>query len=241
MSLFAFVSTEAQVEIAVNEDEGCAPHPVIISVLNPDPGTITSYFWEVTYPDNTVETSTSSQFIDIFSVGGAYDVTQTINGTESVTVTDMVVVNPPPQAAFSVNDTIGCAPFCATFTDESVATDGAIIEWSWDLGSGNTSTEQSPTACYDNPGVFTPVFSIEDENGCFSSISVPQMITVVDEYPVASFEPSSFSDCNLPLTIEFVNTSTDDDLISTWDFDNGLTQITTAPTKSSVRSLPETT
>ncbi len=227
--LLAFTGLQAQVEIAVSEDVGCAPHPIIISVTNPGPGTIASYFWEVTYPDNTVETSTSSQYIDILSMGGAYDVTLTINGTETVTVTGMVVVNAPPVAAFSVNDTIGCAPFCATFTDESVASGGDIVEWTWDLGSGNISTVQNPTACYDNPGVFTPVFSIEDENGCFSSISVPQMITVVDDYPVASFEPSSLSDCNLPSTIDFANNSSGDDLISSWDFDDGLTQTTTAP------------
>jgi gliding motility-associated-like protein len=225
-----WLSGLAQVSFSVNEAEGCAPHPVIINVVTPDPNAITSYFWEITYPDNTVETSTAAQYIDIFSQPGTYDVSLTVNGNQSGTVEGFVTVYQPPQAQFSVSDDIGCVPHCASFTDESIVTGGEIVEWSWDLGGGNVSTEQNPSICYQNPGVFTPVLSIEDEFGCFSSISIPEMVTVVDEYPVTSFTPSSFSDCSPPATFDFVNNSSGDDITSTWDFDDGFTQTTVTPT-----------
>ena len=220
----------SQVTLSVSESEGCSPLPVIISVTDPDPNTITSFQWTITYPDNSVSTSNSSEYIDIFSAPGGYSVSLTINGNETVTEEDFIIVHTPPVAGLTVDDPEGCAPHCVQFSDATQALDGEIIEWSWDFGNGTTSTEQNPSYCYQNAGNYSPVFSVEDEFGCFSSISVPQLVFVSDEYPEAAFTPSSFSDCNAPVGIDFTNNSIGNDLSCAWDFDDGFTQSTVSVT-----------
>ncbi|WP_306641304.1 PKD domain-containing protein [Sanyastnella coralliicola] len=226
LAVVACLEVSAQVSFSVNEAEGCSPLPVIISVDTPDPNTVSTFNWVITYPDNSTVTSSSSQYIDILSEPGTYDVTLTIDGVETTTIQDFITVHAPPVADLAVDDTAGCAPHCVQYTDATLVTDGAIVEWSWDFGNGITSNEQNPAYCYDAAGTFSPVLSVEDEFGCFSSISVDGMISVSDDYPVAEFTPSTFSDCNPPVSIDFTNTSSGNGLNCEWDFDDGFTQTT---------------
>lgn len=224
--LFANVSAISQVVFQANNTSGCTPMGVVISVTSPSAGAITSYSWQITTPSGTILSATSPQYIAIFSQPGNYDVSLTINGNQTTTVNDYIAVHALPTANFSVNDQSGCFPFCVDFSDISIATDGDIVEWSWDFGDGGSSTEQSPEYCYDEVGNFTPVFSIEDEYGCFADITMPGLIQVVNNFPNASFSASSQLTCNPPVNISFTNNSTGTSaLTSTWDYGDGNTDI----------------
>lgn len=48
------------------------------------------------------------------------------------------------------------------FTDESY---GNITSWKWDFGDGNTSTEQHPVHCYDQPGKYVVLLWVEGPEG----------------------------------------------------------------------------
>ncbi|MGB0422845.1 MAG: hypothetical protein ACPGED_00920, partial [Flavobacteriales bacterium] len=74
----------AQLSISANLNQGCAPVGIILSVDTPDPASIAEFDWEVTLPDNSIETSSSAEFIDIFTQAGSYSVTLTINGNETI-------------------------------------------------------------------------------------------------------------------------------------------------------------
>ena len=152
--------------------------PVILTLDTPDPATVTTFEWGITYPDASVVTSGSSQYIDIFSMPGTYDVTLTIDGGETQTIEDFITVHAPPVANLSADVTAGCYPLCVNFSDETTTDGGEIIEWSWDFGNGIIDSNQNPSYCYQNAGTYTPILSIEDEFGCFSAVSIPEELFV---------------------------------------------------------------
>lgn len=208
-----------------NHTEGCTPLGVVISVTSPAAGSISSYLWTITAPNGTVQTATGSNYIAILSAPGGYDVSLTINGNQNNTINDYITVYSNPTANFTNTDPEGCFPLCVDFTDVSVQGSGNIVEWNWDFGDGGTSQAQNPTYCYTQVGTFSPVFSVEDEHGCFADISMPGLITVVDNFPTAQFTLSSQLDCNPPVNISMTNTSTGtSSLTSEWSFGDGQTQ-----------------
>jgi PKD repeat protein len=205
-----------------NNTNGCTPLGVVLTVTSPAASSITSYFWQITTPTGSILTSSSAQYIGIFSIPGNYDVSLTINGSQTQTVLDYISVHELPAANFTVNDPEGCFPLCVDFTDISISSDGNIVEWSWDFGDGGSSILQNPSYCYNQVGTFTPVFSVENEHGCFADFAVPGMIEVVNNFPTASFQLSSQLDCNLPVDISITNSSTGTSaLASVWDFGDG--------------------
>ncbi len=197
---------------------------VIITVTSPGAGSISSYAWSITYPDNTTVNASSSQYIAIFSQPGTYDVSLTINGSETTTIQNYITVYPVPQASFTVNDQEGCWPFCVEFTDVTLLGGGDIVEWAWDFGNGATSTAQSPVYCYNQEGTYSPVFSVEDEHGCFSDVTMPGLINVESTFPNSVFTISNELDCMPPVLEELTNNSNGiSALTSTWDFGDGNT------------------
>lgn len=226
LCIVAALSGSAQVAFQANNTDGCTPMGVVITVTSPASG-ISSYLWEVTTPGGNVLTATSPQYIAIFSQPGDYDVTLTINGNQSVTINNYISVHALPVANFTVSDESGCFPHCVDFSDISIVGEGDIVEWSWDFGDGTSSTEQNPQYCYNAVGTYTPVFSIEDEYGCFADITMPGLISVSSNFPNAAFSSSSQLTCNPPVDISFSNSSTGNTpLNSAWDFGDGSQQST---------------
>ncbi|MFM9983862.1 MAG: PKD domain-containing protein, partial [Flavobacteriales bacterium] len=220
----AVVSSQAQT-FSANSTSGCTPMGVVISVTSPAPGMISSYLWTITAPDGSVQTAITSTYVAILAQPGGYDVSLTINGNQNTTINNYITVYEAPTANFSTNDQEGCFPLCVDFSDLSISGGGTIVEWSWDFGDGGISTEQNPTYCYDQVGDFTPIFSVEDEHGCFADLSMPGLIHVVADFPNAQFSSSTQLDCNPPVDVTFTNTSTGvSNLTSSWDFGDGGTQ-----------------
>jgi gliding motility-associated-like protein len=220
-----------QVVISANNTAGCAPLPVVIQVVTPDASSISTYGWTVTTPLGATLTSAGSQFIGVFTVPGSYTVSLTLNGNpaQSVTQTAFITVYQPPVAAISVDDPLGCVPHCVSYSDASTAGTGQLVAWSWDFGNGALSNQQNPDYCYQNAGNYTPFLSVTDEFGCFSSVSMPQLVSVTNNQPQASFTPDTFTDCNPPSTVNFANNSLGNGIVSSWDFGNGFSQSTVSP------------
>jgi gliding motility-associated-like protein len=107
-------------------------------------------------------------------------------GTPPDTATVTVTVNQPPAPTITANTTIGCAPLCVNFTEQS---SGACVTSSWDFGDGNTSTTGAPSNCYQNSGIYTVIYTCTDANGCVGSVTVNNMITV-NSSPTAAFTSS---------------------------------------------------
>jgi len=53
----------------------------------------------------------------------------------------------------------------AAFTDTSIDLDGTIAAWSWSFGDGQTSTAQSPSHVFAEPGEYTVTLTVTDDDG----------------------------------------------------------------------------
>ena len=67
----------------------------------------------------------------------------------------------PPVADFTANPTSGIAPLEVTFTDNSEN----AVEYHWEFGDGETSTEINPTHTYELPDVYTATLTVSNEAG----------------------------------------------------------------------------
>jgi len=85
------------------------------------------------------------------------------------------------SADFSASSTSGDAPLSVEFTDNSISWDGEIINWSWNLGDGNTSTDQNPTHIFNEPGEYTITLIVTDNNG--------NIVTETKENYINVFQP----------------------------------------------------
>ncbi|MFP5040781.1 PKD domain-containing protein [Parasediminibacterium sp. JCM 36343] len=141
---------------------------------------ITKWFW--TFGDGTTDTlqnpakaySAANQFpIALYSINNA--------GCYSDTVTKPIVINPLPQAAF----TIAAAPYCETkpiaFTDDnSLPNVGNITRWQWDMGNSrqiDTTNGNTFTNAYTTTGSYTVQLMVENSKGC-KSTKMQKTITI---------------------------------------------------------------
>jgi len=208
--LFAFALVVSTIRLSAqaitlqcDHPTGCAPHGVIVTATMADGSTVGSTSWTIQGPDGIALQSTSNPYVAIFNVPGTYDITITAAAGVGQFFNDFITVFAKPTAAITVSDPAGCLPFCPQFQDASTTGSGAIVEWVWDFGDGVSSGSQNPQHCYDQQGTFTPVLSVEDVNGCFSSVTMPQLIQASSQLPVADFNIGSQSSCTLPTAITF--------------------------------------
>ncbi|MCJ7570297.1 MAG: PKD domain-containing protein, partial [Candidatus Thermoplasmatota archaeon] len=73
--------------------------------------------------------------------------------------------NLPPIADFTYIPTNPTTNDLIQFTDNSVDSDGNIVNWYWDFGDGNTSNMQNPSYSYQNKGSFYVILSVTDNDG----------------------------------------------------------------------------
>lgn len=125
-----------------------------------------------------------------------------------------ISIAPNVVADFDTPDT-GCVPYLASFTNTSIA--GQSFEWSF--GDGGTSTLQSPTHLYTNPGTYTIRLIAIDPNTCNVRDTTFQTITVIPN-PTANFSTAPIPPTeNTPTT--FTNLSSADAVRFKWLFGDG--------------------
>ena len=96
-----------------------------------------------------------------------------------------------------------CASTPVQFTDLSVTTPGAFVEWDWNFGDSLTSGSQHPLHIYEDTGVLR-VRLIVRNNGCIDSAI--QTIRILP--PVAKF--GYRVNCNNRLQVTFLDSSLTD-------------------------------
>ena len=137
------------------------------------------------------------------------------------------------KADFSSSKSSGCTPVQINFSDIST---GNPDSWLWDLGNGNTSTQQNPSALYITAGNFT-VSLIVGKNGIFNTIIKPGYVNIYEK-PQVVFSADTVSGCGT-LTVNFSNStsSSSSNIVSQlWDFGDGITSSDASPTH--IYSLP---
>ena len=135
----------------------------------------------------------------------------------------------PPVAAFSVSQAVGPIPLKVQFTDHSTG-DPAL--WGWYFGDGGSSNEQHPEHIYTSPGVYPVGFLVSNSAG-YNKTFVPGLIqaqnpvptptpipTPVTYPPAAGFMASPVAG-PVPLTVLFIDTSSDKPDSWAWYFGDG--------------------
>lgn len=154
---------------------------------------------------------------------GTYKVRLVLNDTvycnypdsveKNVRVSELVkaLFDVPPKA---------CSPF--TFSIDNLSEGGS--SFTWDFGDGNSSTDESPSHTYLNPGVYTITLTAIDSATC-NIIDTAQRTITVFAKPVANFsvtpQPPSV---NTPIT--FTNQSSPDATTFKWVFGDGDSMMT---------------
>ena len=192
-------------------------------------GSLASYAWD--FGDGS--SSTSAVTSHTFSTPGPHTATlvvtddQAASSAPSSAAVDLVA-NVAPTAAFTSGCTAQACSFDATGSQDG---DGSITSYAWDFGDGTTGTGASPTHSYAQPGTFTVVLTVTDDQGASSVASGSASPTAApNQAPTAVFA-SPF--CSLLACSVNGSGSTDPDgsIVSySWDFGDGLTA--TGPTPS---------
>ena len=131
---------------------------------------------------------------------------------------DTTFVAHAPNALFTIDTTMGCAPLTVTFFDSLSTADENIVSYTFVWGDGTpntTTTNDAPvTHTYNTDGDFEPFLIIENASGCTdTSFSVPIFVGA----PVnADFTADETTICPGD-TVTFMGTG--DATIDAWHFD----------------------
>ena len=157
-----------------------------------------------------------------YSNDGIYNIILSVIDNEGLIDSNslkVTVTNRPPTANFSYSPMNPTTVDTITFTDLSNDIDGAIVNWTWDLGDGNISYVQNPTHGYSDVGTYNVTLTVKDDDG--SSNSTFKLITVLNKEPTADFTWTPTYPTDLEV-IQFTSLSTDKAIVNwTWNFDDG--------------------
>ena len=194
------------------------------SLTNPIYGPIT-YEWRMGDPANTIIFGATPPTFT-YPALGIYNATLIVtNGPCSYQVTRQVVlVNETP--VFTINKNPVCKSEVFTLSAAGNATN--IFDYTWTIGStilaDTTRTIDYNIATY---GSYDVTLTIEDINGCFNTVTIPNYINVSG--PVAAFVPNGPGACiNSP--VSFTDQSTPAGTVTqwTWNFGDGNQQTYTS-------------
>ena len=217
----AGTNTSSQAAYIVVEDEpaanfGSSVNGLTVTFSNTSTAT-DSYLWDFgdlgfSFDENPVYT---------YAADGTYTVSLTVtNNCGMNTETQQVTVVTAPTAAFTADQTSGCAPFTVQFNSAASANTTGWV-WTFEGGTPTTSSDPNPTVTYNQAGTYDVLLTVSNAAGT-DQVSQTAFITV-DEVPVAAFNSSSTGS-----TYTFTNQSTNADTYL-WDFGDGNTSTDESP------------
>ncbi|WP_172436002.1 PKD domain-containing protein [Sediminicola luteus] len=156
--------------------------------------------------------------------GGTYELVSSSGCSSNIEV--IVGANAAPTANTSASTLSGTAPLDVDFTGSGSTDDLAISSYQWNFGDGNTSNQADPTHQFINPGTYTVVLTVTDNEGAQDTEQLTIDVEAPNQAPNAVIQADILSG-QAPLTINFNGTdSTDDEGINAyaWNFGNGNTE-----------------
>ncbi|MET0393180.1 MAG: PKD domain-containing protein, partial [Chitinophagaceae bacterium] len=174
-----------QPQVSINVPAGgCIPFTYDPEAVIDSPDPIASYLWDLGEPGATfnVENPPSYNYTSAGTFPVSLTVTTVSGCTVTTTIPDGVRTGTPPVVDFSYTPVNACSNEEIQFTDLSVTTPGAEVEWLWVLGVSDTSHQQNPR--YGPADTLFPVTLIVSNNGCVRSRT--KMLHV--QPPIARFK-----------------------------------------------------
>ena len=172
---------------------------------------IASYMWQ--FGDGTTDTTMSPSHTYLNGQNLDWDVNNlslrlvTQDGCEDrVDVNGMVVVRRKPVVDFSVDQSIFCLPDNVptqavkfnNLTDVTppISPEPPDIDYKWDFGDGNSSSDKNPTHPY-GPGTFNVTLVATDDYGCVGTRTRSSMAQIVN-YKVGTIPSDTVVLCDAP-------------------------------------------
>lgn len=178
---------------------------------NTSAGNLVSYAWA--FNDAELSSATTQDATFAYTESGVYPVSLIVWNTAgcSDTITQNVTVLANPVADFSAQN------FCLDQTTQfQNTTAGTTVNWTWDLGNGQTASADNASTIYASVGTYEVSLIVENDLGCLDTLE--RVITITD-IPTAAF---SFEDACTNADIHLVNESQGNPDTYTWDFGDGV-------------------
>ncbi|MCX6291146.1 MAG: PKD domain-containing protein, partial [Bacteroidetes bacterium] len=124
----------------------------------------------------------------LFNSPGTYDVVLKIVDIFNCPDSSVQIIHVfGTTAGFTSNLTSGCSPFNVVFDDTSHLDYSAVLSHQWNFGNGSSTVNSSMVSnSYSSPGSYSVTLTVVDTNGCHSSITQPNYITVYLPEPTLS-------------------------------------------------------
>lgn len=202
--------------------------PLVVQFIDTSTNNPTSWTW--LFGDGG--TSTAEAPIHQYTTAGTYTVTLTAtnaNGSNTATQSGYIVVTKVaamPVAGFVSSVSSGSVPLVVQFVDSST---NSPVSWAWSFGDGTTSTTENPSHSYTTSGTYTVTLTSTNSAGS-NTVSKAAYITATPAAttPVASFSAIRTSGTT-PLTVQFIDTSTNSPTSWVWSFGDGYTNMQQNP------------
>ncbi len=200
--------TRPVISFAANPLSGEAPFTVTFTNTSTSTNSVSAWRWTL----NGVNVTTNATVLPYtFSTPGSYVVAlraTTPVGTLTVTSNAFVIGTTNP-AYFVGSATSGYGPVTNNFQCLGVG----ATSYSWTFGDGGTSTNANPTYVYNSQGTYTVSLAVTTAGGP-KTWTRTNYVAVYDR-PVVSFTASPTSG-PAPLSVGFVNTSSNTNSVTTW-------------------------
>ncbi len=186
-------------------------------------GSVSVWAWDF----GDTQTSSQQSPTHAYSAQGTYTVSLIATSDNNCvdSTSKQVDVFDKPSASFTVTEV--CFGVSNVFTDGSSISTGAIVQWSYSFGDGQTGTSANDMHTYSAAGNFTAVLVVTSDNGCTDTAT---QTAIVDPLPQVNF---TAPDVCLNNTTQFTNASTiSSGTITNYQWDFGDANSSTAQSPS---------
>jgi len=193
--------------------------PVSVQTFNNSQGAV-GFAWDL----GNGSTSELNQPSVTYNAPGSYTIQLTATnqfGCEDVS-TQVFVVHPTPQAAFTVEPQPACAGYPVYFSNASTNANS----FQWAFGDGNTGISNDPMHSYTDAGLYDVQLIATGPGGCADTLVVPGAV-LVHPTPFADFTTDTLA--SVRNALQFNNLSQGATAFS-WDFNDGETSEAMHPT-----------
>ncbi len=202
--------------------------PLTVQFFDMSTNSPTSWAWSF----GDVGTATTQNPSHTYTTTGTFTVTLTAtnaDGSNTVSMPGYIVISKVatmPAANFGSSVTSGSIPLVVQFYDSSTNTP---TSWAWSFGDGGTATTQNPSHTYTTTGTFAVTLTATNSAGS-NTISKPAYLTVTaaSVLPTVSFTSTKTSG-PIPLSVQFIDTSTNSPTAWAWSFGDGYTSLQQNP------------
>jgi len=171
------------------------------------------YYWD--FGDNNNMLGLMEQYS--YTTWGEFNISLAVEnqwGCSDTVIKSVVILPPPPVAAYEANIDEGCEDLSVTFTNLSAFKESSTF--AWDFGDGGTSTEVEPTYIYTTPGLWRVTLTQTGPGGQ-TDVAINDTIWV-HALPTPDFDVAPDSIMLPDFPVRYFNFSSEDAVAFLWFF-----------------------